>query len=109
MDPSVLAKVHDTILQVSNIEEIVVCPHDNDDRCNCRKPKPGMVEYILRKYSLNAERVVMVGDTIKDAHCALAAGVSAILLNTEYNQDVICPNMRRTNSLVDLILKEGDS
>ena len=31
--------------EVGNFDVLITCPHRNRDRCNCRKPKPGMLNH----------------------------------------------------------------
>ena len=31
--------------EVGNFDVLMTCPHRNRDRCNCRKPKPGMLNH----------------------------------------------------------------
>lgn len=39
----VLKRLNDTLQEAVEIDEIVVCPHDDSDDCLCRKPRPGML------------------------------------------------------------------
>ena len=56
------------------IADIFYCPHHPDDNCECRKPKPGMLINIAKKYNVNLQNVCMIGDSIKDILAAKAAG-----------------------------------
>lgn len=43
------------------------CPHSDQDNCNCKKPKPGMIESALAKYpDINLTESSMTGDSIAD-------------------------------------------
>ena len=48
------------------INNFLVCPHDDDANCNCRKPKPGMIIEALRKFKVKPNEAVMIGDSLKD-------------------------------------------
>ena len=48
--------------------------------CDCRKPKPGMLERICQQLSLDRQQSWMVGDTASDLGAAHAAGVPAALV-----------------------------
>lgn len=51
------------------------CPHDLDDpRCECRKPKPGMLLAAAREHGLDLARSWMVGDSDSDVEAGEAAG-----------------------------------
>jgi D-glycero-D-manno-heptose 1,7-bisphosphate phosphatase len=65
------------------IKDIFYCPHIPEDRCDCRKPKPGLIYKAKKKYQIDLEMSIMVGDSAKDIECARNAGCgSAILVKT---------------------------
>lgn len=59
--------------------EIVFCPHLRF--CYCRKPKPGMLEYLIKEYSLDKDHTFMLGDSPKDIQAAESASIRASILN----------------------------
>ncbi|MFC0003735.1 HAD-IIIA family hydrolase [Micromonospora siamensis] len=59
-----------------------VCPHDDEDRCSCRKPAPGMVYAAARALRTDPRRCVLVGDIGRDVTAALAAGATGVLVPT---------------------------
>ncbi|MER7282322.1 HAD-IIIA family hydrolase [Dactylosporangium sp. NPDC000244] len=59
-----------------------VCPHDDGDRCGCRKPRPGLIHAAARDLRTTPERCVLIGDLGQDMEAALAAGSAAILVPT---------------------------
>jgi len=66
------------------------CPHSPDDRCTCRKPKPGLILEALAALKVDATDAVMVGDSTRDIEAAHAAGVPSMLVQTGYgNAEVI--------------------
>ncbi len=90
MKESELNKMHETIKNTLPIDEIVVCPHDDADNCNCRKPKPGMLFYLAEKWKVNLKKSYLIGDTWKDMEAGKTADCITILIDTVYNQDVKC-------------------
>jgi len=68
------------------ISHVAYCPHGPDEQCACRKPKPGMVMDSLAAMELSdkPERVLLIGDSIRDVEAAFAAGVPAILVQSGY-------------------------
>lgn len=65
------------------IKDIFFCPHTPQDRCDCRKPKPGLIYQAKHKYRLDLETTVMVGDSARDIECARSAGCRrAVLVQT---------------------------
>ena len=66
------------------INEILVCYHDELDQCNCRKPKPGLILQAAEKYGLDLSRSWMVGDRWKDIAAGQAAGLKTIFVDYHY-------------------------
>ncbi len=64
------------------IEGIYFCPHDPDDGCTCRKPKPGLLQQIGRRFSQSLTDVPVVGDSLRDLQAAQAVGAQPILVTT---------------------------
>ena len=62
------------------------CPHHPDfgtnRRCNCRKPRPGMLTRAATELSLDLSRSWMVGDKVSDVEAGIAAGVRPLLVLT---------------------------
>ncbi len=55
-----------------------VCPHDDADGCECRKPKCGMITELAGLYGVDLSNSIMVGDSPADEGAARAAGVKFI-------------------------------
>jgi histidinol-phosphate phosphatase family protein len=60
----------------------VVCPHIDADGCDCRKPKPGLVQQAAERLGVPATGCVVIGDIGADMGSARAAGARAILVPT---------------------------
>jgi len=64
------------------IDAFFFCPHKADDNCRCRKPQPGMLLEVARRFNVPLEDVFMVGDSHKDLEAAVAAGARPVLVLT---------------------------
>jgi len=64
------------------IDRIYFCPHGPNDDCDCRKPKPGLLQQILTDYPVAPADVIAIGDSLRDLQAAQAVGVSSILVRT---------------------------
>jgi histidinol-phosphate phosphatase family protein len=53
-----------------------ICPHTNDNKCECRKPKGGMITELADLYGVDLASSTMVGDQEVDKLAAEAAGVA---------------------------------
>lgn len=71
----------DTVGAGGAIEAIYYCPHNWDDGCECRKPRPGMLFQAQREHHLDLSRTTFIGDDVRDAEAAEAAGCPSVLLS----------------------------
>ena len=76
-------KMHQAVIQAGGrIEAIFFCPHSPDAGCDCRKPKPGMLIEILKRFKVAPRDVFVVGDSLRDLTAAEAAGCVPVLVLT---------------------------
>lgn len=66
------------------IDDIIYCPHNWDEGCDCRKPKPGMLYQAQKKYSLNLTKCIMIGDDDRDIEAGKTAGCTCIQVTDDY-------------------------
>ena len=65
-----------------HIDGIFYCPHLPEDKCQCRKPAPGLLEAIADEFQTSLQEVPVVGDSIRDLQAGLALGCQAVLVRT---------------------------
>lgn len=76
-------KLHDLAQRAgADIEAIFFCPHAADDNCDCRKPKPGMLQEIGRRYDISLKGVPTVGDSLRDLQAGYVCGCIPHLVRT---------------------------
>ena len=78
-------KVHARLLQLLRpvkITEVVFCPHAPNEECDCRKPKPKMGNYLIKKYKIDSKHSYMIGDKKADVEFGHALGCKAVLVTT---------------------------
>jgi histidinol-phosphate phosphatase family protein len=61
-----------------------ICPHDDADRCACRKPKPGMMKELAEVYGVDLKISTMVGDQPVDELASIAAGVGRFVYAADF-------------------------
>jgi len=61
-----------------NILTFYVCKHHWDDLCECRKPKPGMLNQAVKDFRLKSNNLIFIGDENTDLKAAEAAGINGI-------------------------------
>lgn len=64
------------------IDAVFFCPHTNEDKCSCRKPKPGMLEEIAARLHCDLADVPAIGDSLRDLQAAISAGAQPVLVLT---------------------------
>ncbi|MCL0105527.1 HAD family hydrolase [Dehalococcoidia bacterium] len=86
-DEAMLLSIHENMLlqllkHGANIDAIFYCPHLPDAKisgynmaCQCRKPKPGMINMALNNWDLDKRSSFLVGDSMRDVEAASLAGV----------------------------------
>ena len=82
-----LFEMHDHLQRLSTqaggrIDAFFFCPHMAEAKCACRKPEPGMLFEVARRFNVAMDDVYMVGDALKDVQAAAAAGVRPVLVLT---------------------------
>ncbi len=63
-------------------DAIIHCPHLPEINCDCRKPKPGMVNTLLSQFNAAPAQTWVVGDSFRDIEAGLAAGCQVLLVKT---------------------------
>ncbi|HEY4521438.1 MAG TPA: HAD-IIIA family hydrolase [Candidatus Paceibacterota bacterium] len=63
------------------ISGIYYCPHNWDEGCECRKPRPGMLFQAAREHRFDLTKAVFIGDDERDGEAAVAADVPFILVS----------------------------
>src|SRR5260370_16956044 len=71
------------------MEGVYYCPHTGDEACDCRKPKPGMLERAARELGLYLPRSFVVGDRYGDIGLARRVVSPGILVRTSPAQPQI--------------------
>lgn len=51
-----------------DILHIYFCPHNDKAKCNCKKPKPGLIEQALKDYQIDMDNSLYCGDSEVDYH-----------------------------------------
>ncbi|WP_411678490.1 HAD-IIIA family hydrolase [Caproicibacter sp.] len=91
-------KMQNDLKQVgAQIDRIYYCPHNWDDGCSCRKPKPGMFFQAQKDYSLDLTKCTMIGDDERDVEAGRAAGCRCILVSDAYSlKDAVADLMKES-------------
>jgi D-glycero-D-manno-heptose 1,7-bisphosphate phosphatase len=80
LDQSTVEKIHARLLRELPVESIWVCPHDDGDACDCRKPAPGLIRKAAARHNIDVRRSYLVGDRWRDIEAGLAVGCRTVLV-----------------------------
>jgi D-glycero-D-manno-heptose 1,7-bisphosphate phosphatase len=76
-------KMHKAIAQAGGrLDAVFFCPHTADSRCECRKPRAGMLHEIGNRFGVDMSGVPCVGDGLRDLQAADAVGGQPMLVLT---------------------------
>ncbi|MEK8045557.1 D-glycero-beta-D-manno-heptose 1,7-bisphosphate 7-phosphatase [Ideonella margarita] len=87
VDMATVNSVHQHMMKLlaakgGRIDAVFFCPHAAEEQCECRKPQPGMMFDIAKRYGVDLKNVPMVVDTHRDLLAAQAAGCQPHLVKS---------------------------
>ena len=85
---AVIEAMHEKLRAELTIDDIVTCFHDDVDECDCRKPKPGMLNRAIDHYGIDPSRSFMVGDRWRDVSAGRLAGCTTILVGPDWEAPI---------------------
>jgi D-glycero-D-manno-heptose 1,7-bisphosphate phosphatase len=104
-----LTAMHQILRDDLLVDAVYVCPHQDADRCSCRKPLPGMIHDATKDWNLDLAASFLVGDRWRDIDAGRAAGCRTILIERKYS-GVTEPDFRAADvgSAVKIILSAAN-
>ena len=87
LDIAALNAIHDKMHKAlghagGRIDAVFYCPHAQDANCNCRKPKPGLLQDIAHRFNTELTDVPCIGDSLRDLQAAATVGARPLLVLT---------------------------
>ena len=76
--------INEILSERLGLDAVKVCYHDDDENCNCRKPKPGLLSEAAREMNIDLSGSFMIGDRWKDIEAGRRAGCKTVLVQSGY-------------------------
>jgi D-glycero-D-manno-heptose 1,7-bisphosphate phosphatase len=84
--PELLEAMHARLRRHMPVDAVEVCPHREDDRCGCRKPRPGLLVAAAQRLGIDLAHSFLVGDRWKDISAGRAVGCYTIFIDRGYRE-----------------------
>lgn len=80
-------RIHDKVLDALSPSGVTIlktymCPHGPEDGCECRKPKPTLIQEAAQEFHFAPSDVYIVGDRHSDIMAGKNAGTKTVLVKT---------------------------
>jgi len=85
------------------IDDIYACYHDDEDKCECRKPKPGAILGASQMYNINLNESYMIGDRWRDIEAGQSAGCKTVFIDYSYDEKRPVGHTYTAGSLLDAV------
>ena len=79
-----IIKMNNFLKKKIELDDIFVCYHDDQDNCNCRKPKPGLLLQARKKWNVDFKKSFIVGDRWRDNKAGKKVGCKTFFLDYKY-------------------------
>ncbi len=91
------------LIKLELLDDYAICYHHPDANnvflrrhCECRKPNPGLIHSMAKKYNIDLQKSVLIGDRITDIQAGFAAGIQDLYLLI--NDRMLENNINSTNT-----------
>ncbi|HYK18525.1 MAG TPA: HAD family hydrolase [Bryobacteraceae bacterium] len=98
---SEVGEIHSRLRRFLQLDDVRVCPHDDDARCDCRKPKPGLLLEAAETWNIDLGSSFVVGDRWRDVEAGQRAGCQTIFLDYGYRERQPDGPFTRVRSLLE--------
>ncbi|MEO8048984.1 MAG: HAD family hydrolase [Acidobacteriota bacterium] len=85
-DPAAVEAIHRALREALPLDDFFVCPHDDSDECDCRKPLPGLLLRAAEKHDIDMPRSFMIGDRWRDIEAGASAKCTTVWIDYGYRE-----------------------
>lgn len=99
------------IMDLTGIQHVYTCFHDDLDNCLCRKPKPGLLLKAIEDLDIDLNKSFLVGDRWRDIEAGQILGLDSFFIDNLNNEKIPNAPYTRVQSLfeaVNLIVRDTD-
>ena len=82
----VVEAMHKQLREELSLDDVKVCYHTDDQKCDCRKPNPGMLLEAAKDHGIDLGQSFLVGDRWRDVAAGQAAGCGCFFVDYEYQE-----------------------
>jgi len=112
VNKALVDEINNTLTGLLEIKHFYVCPHDDSDNCDCRKPKPGLITDAAADLRINLTESFVVGDRWRDISAGQAAGCTCFFIDYSYDEKL--PNtpylsVKSLSEAVEHIVRDYDA
>lgn len=77
-------RMHEILRAAFPLDDILVCPHEDDDHCPCRKPRAGLFHEAAFKWHLLLGQSYVISHRWQDAEAARLIGGTSLLIDSPW-------------------------
>jgi D-glycero-D-manno-heptose 1,7-bisphosphate phosphatase len=114
-DAARLGQIHDRLRQLLReaagveLDGIFYCPHLPEDDCDCRKPRPGLIERAAGELRFVPSRAFVIGDKACDIDLGRAVGATTLLVRTGYGAQAAADATVEADYVVDDLCEAAEA
>jgi len=103
--------INERLKAILPLDAILMCDHDDADRCECRKPQPGLLRRATRELDIDLAASYMIGDRWRDVEAGRRAGCATFFIDRDYDEPAPQYSDFRVSSLAEaaLIILQKDA
>jgi len=98
---TVVDSMNGWLTSVLPLDAVMTCAHDDADRCQCRKPLPGLITQAARELRLECAASYMIGDRWRDIEAGRRAGCKTFFIDCGYDEQIPQSYDFRVSSLLE--------
>ena len=86
INKNTVIEINNFLLKEIKLDDFFVCYHDDNDNCDCRKPKPGLLLEASKKWNVELKKSFMIGDRWRDIQAGEKIGCKTIFIDYKYKE-----------------------